>query len=168
LECLVFGTDAASLVTVLGRRRPVNLSTLYLSGISAAHDAGDLAAIDGAVDAIQRAMSQHVAVVRSVNGLRAAAAEVALQLAVLEAAGGNDRVAVEARNIAQAAAMVIDAAIFREESRGAHFREDFPATDPALDGHHSLLLPEMNGSWRFGKLSEAFARSLSALEPAAV
>ena len=168
LEGLVFGTDAAILVTGLGRPRTVDLGTLDLTSIATERDAGDSAAIESAITAIQRAMSQHVAVVRSAEGLRAAAADVAAQLAVLESAGGNDRIAVEARNIAQAAARVIDAALFREESRGAHFRDDFPSTDPKLEGHHSLLLPEAGGNWRFGKLAVAFDRSPAALEPAAV
>jgi L-aspartate oxidase len=29
-------------------------------------------------------------------------------------------------------------ALLREETRGAHIRADFPATDPALDLHHSV------------------------------
>ncbi len=168
LEGLVFGTGAASLLTELGRPEPIDLSTLEFSALSANQEAGNLDMIYEAVEGIQRAMSQDVAVVRSAEGLRSAAAEVATQLRVLDAAGGNDRVAVEARNIAQAAAAVIDAALFREESRGAHFREDFPVTDPALDGHHSLLLPEANGEWRFGKLAEAFDRSPVAFEPVAI
>jgi L-aspartate oxidase len=168
LEGLVFGTDAAHLLTCLGRPEPVDLAALDLPIVSATRTEGDLAAIEDAVEAIQRTMSQHVAVVRSAEGLCLAADEVAAQLGALEAAGGNDRVAVEARNIAQAAARVIDAALFREESRGAHFREDYPTTDPALEGRHSLLVPEANGVWRFGRLADAYDRSPVALEPAAV
>jgi len=37
------------------------------------------------------------------------------------------------------ARLVAACAILREESRGAHFRSDFPATDPALDGHHAVV-----------------------------
>lgn len=166
LEGLVFGTDAAAMLTGLGRPMPVDLESIDLSGVAAESETGDRVAIAGAVEAIQRVMSQHVAVVRSAEGLRAAAAEVAEQRAVLEAAGGNDRVAVEARNIGQAAASVIDAALFRKESRGAHFREDFPSTNPELDAHHSLLMPDANGAWRFGKLSEAFDRTAEPLTSA--
>ena len=80
LEGLVFGTDAAALLTELGQPaagrsvedRPARISRRNI-------EAGDRAAIDAAVEAIQRAMSQHVAVVRSADGLRAAAAEVAAQ-----------------------------------------------------------------------------------------
>lgn len=165
LEGLVFGTEAASLLTGLGRPQAVDLASLDLSRVTVERQDGDVTVIEGAVDAIQRSMSQHVAVVRSAVGLRQAAEEVAAQLAILEAAGGNDRSAIEAQNIAQAAAHVIDAALFREESRGAHYRDDFPLTETALDGRHSLLLPEANGAWQLGKLSEAFDRMPVALEP---
>jgi L-aspartate oxidase len=37
------------------------------------------------------------------------------------------------------ARMVAAGALLREESRGAHFRSDFPETDPALDGHHAVV-----------------------------
>ena len=106
--------------------------------------------------------------VRSAEGLRAAAADVARLTGVLEAAGGNDRVAIEAHNIAEAASQVIAAALFRKESRGAHFREDFPTTDPALDRQHSLLFDSTYGGWRFGSLSEAYDRAPVAFEPAPV
>ena len=37
------------------------------------------------------------------------------------------------------ARLVARSALFREESRGAHARADFPATDPALDHHHTVI-----------------------------
>jgi L-aspartate oxidase len=37
------------------------------------------------------------------------------------------------------ARMVAACAMLRTESRGAHFRSDFPATDPALDDHHAVV-----------------------------
>jgi L-aspartate oxidase len=39
------------------------------------------------------------------------------------------------------ARLVAACALFREETRGAHARSDFPALDPALDGRHTLLEP---------------------------
>jgi L-aspartate oxidase len=37
------------------------------------------------------------------------------------------------------ARLVARSALFREESRGAHARADFPDTDPALDAHHTVI-----------------------------
>jgi L-aspartate oxidase len=37
------------------------------------------------------------------------------------------------------ARLVARSALHREESRGAHLRSDFPATDHELDGHHTTL-----------------------------
>ena len=39
------------------------------------------------------------------------------------------------------ARLVARSALFREESRGAHLRADFPDADPALDGRHTVLDP---------------------------
>jgi L-aspartate oxidase len=49
------------------------------------------------------------------------------------AVDGQDGVAwAEVRNLADVAATIVRAATAREETRGAHTREDFPATDPGL------------------------------------
>jgi L-aspartate oxidase len=37
------------------------------------------------------------------------------------------------------ARLVAACGTLREESRGAHFRSDFPGTDPALEGHHAVV-----------------------------
>jgi L-aspartate oxidase len=168
LEGLVFGTDAATLLTSLGRPPAVDEDELDLSGVTTAIATGDRARIDSIVADIQRAMSQHVAVVRSAEGLREAAEAVERLTEALASAGGNDRVAIEASNIAQAASRIIAAALFREESRGAHFRSDFPTTDSALEGRHSLLFDGDSGQWRFGVLAEAFDRSPATREPATI
>jgi aspartate oxidase len=63
-----------------------------------------------------------------------------------------------------AAGAIARAATVREESRGAHFRADFPATDPDLDGRH-LLHDSSTDSWRFGSLSDVLAPVDTATAP---
>ena len=58
-------------------------------------------------------------------------------------------------NLVDAARAVIAAADHRRESRGAHYRADFPEPDPSLDGEHSLRAA--GGSFRYGALAETYA-----------
>ena len=108
---------------------------------------------------LQRLMSHHVAVVRDAAGL----SETARALAALNDASGaepvakpeviepGDRARWELRNMTEAAAAIVAAALQREESRGAHFRSDFPVPDPRLAGRHWAL---RGGEWRLGSLAE--------------
>jgi len=50
---------------------------------------------------------------------------------------GVSRRAVEARNLHAVAEVMVQAALGREESRGAHFRTDFP--EPAREARHSVM-----------------------------
>jgi L-aspartate oxidase len=61
-------------------------------------------------------------------------------LRALAASGPMD---TETANMLLAAQLIVTAALAREESRGGHFREDFPDRDVALDGVHSLLRAAM-------------------------
>ena len=45
----------------------------------------------------------------------------------------------EAQNMLTAALLVIASALRRTETRGVHYREDFPETDPAWARHQTLL-----------------------------
>ncbi|MDQ2652806.1 MAG: L-aspartate oxidase [Chloroflexota bacterium] len=106
---------------------------------------------------LQRVMSREVAVVRDAEGLaRARAAIDAIAAATDDRIGAPEtghRERWELRNLVDAARSVIDNAAFREESRGAHYRADFPAANPGLAGEHTLRAED--GSLRFGKLADA-------------
>ncbi len=113
---------------------------------------------------LQRAMSRHVGVVRDAAGLTQAREEIEniaaeLRLESARETRENDpktRCAFwELCNLVDAAQAVIEAAAHREESRGAHYRSDFPDRDPALDGQHSLR--EADGSLGHGMLDEVYA-----------
>jgi len=84
--------------------------------------------VDGAArGAIQEAMTRGAGVLRSARGLREALAT----LAGLTDVAGSDRCteAWEATNMLTIAAVLAGAALDREETRGAHWREDHPELD---------------------------------------
>jgi L-aspartate oxidase len=87
--------------------------------------------------ALQRAMWQDAGLLRDQDGLR----EVREQVRDIEAENpqGNDRPLVELWNLQTVAKLIIRAALAREESRGAHFRTDFPHRDDANFQKHSLI-----------------------------
>jgi L-aspartate oxidase len=79
---------------------------------------------------LQREMTRGAGVLRDAESLRAALKVV---VRVQAAAEGQDGVEWrELTNLATVAQDLIAAALAREETRGAHTRQDFPATDPAL------------------------------------
>jgi L-aspartate oxidase len=89
-------------------------------------DLGDLAA---ARRTLQKALTDNAGVLRDADRLAVAAAAVEHVLR----AGPSDSVAgCELRNLATVGQAMVEAARRREESRGAHTRDDFPDLDPAF------------------------------------
>ena len=78
---------------------------------------------------LQRELTEHAGVLRDAVRLDAAAAVVD---ATLRAPRGDSVADHELHNLATVAQAVVDAAIRRTESRGAHTRDDFPNTDPTF------------------------------------
>ncbi len=74
---------------------------------------------------LRQTMSTHVGVIRSREGLVRA-----LDMLVRLEREAQNLPAL--RNMATTALLVTAAALRREESRGGHYRSDFPQTDPAL------------------------------------
>ena len=101
---------------------------------------------------IQRIMSTHVAVVRDAPGLHQAMD----QLDALEA--GQPRLPSDIESLLLLAREVTRSALNREESRGGHFRLDFPTTNPSLDGMHQVVRAWGQGREReFGRLGMVLA-----------
>jgi nicotinate-nucleotide pyrophosphorylase (carboxylating) len=107
-------------------------------------------------------MSRYAGVERDAAGLKQARQEVDAIAEALPGAATEGAVAAhrerkravwELHNLLDAARVVIDAALHREESRGAHYRADFPETDPSLNGLHTLRAA--NGAIDYGTLGEA-------------
>ncbi|MCC6313227.1 MAG: L-aspartate oxidase [Thermomicrobiales bacterium] len=160
LEGLVFGIRAAE---EIGHEVSPAASAVDPAVLSAAPAAPKVDAAPVAIAELrallQQTMSRHVAVVRDAAGLRAAADELAAIDQALRETNAIGRAAWETRNMALAARAVVAAAAHREESRGAHFRDDFPEPDPALAGRHSLFVDD---AWQFGTLENGRSKSVLA------
>jgi L-aspartate oxidase len=110
---------------------------------------------------VQRTMSRHVAVVRDRARLAIAASEVDGVITELAQMENGGRSQWETANLALAARAVISAATLREESRGAHYRSDFPETNHELDQLHLVYGGDAGNVWRFSSLDEARAAQVS-------
>ncbi|HEY7838210.1 MAG TPA: L-aspartate oxidase [Terriglobales bacterium] len=116
LEGLVFGARA-------GRAMAADTAPAPQAGTQPALENPAVENTPADLDAIQHLLSAGAGVMRSGPGLETAAAALARLPAHLSAI---------------AAAAIVRAALARHESRGAHFRDDFPRPDPSLAGQHSF------------------------------
>jgi L-aspartate oxidase len=82
---------------------------------------------------LQSIMWDKVGIVRSGKSLKEAAGVLATWESCLPQPG--DRPSYELSNLVLCARLVTEAALLREESRGAHFRTDFPQTSPEWQRH---------------------------------
>jgi L-aspartate oxidase len=95
-------------------------------------------------------MSSRVGVIRDRDGMRHALTEIA----AIERKWSH---VPQLRNMATAALLVTAAALQREESRGGHYRSDFPKTDPKQAKRTFLTL---DGARRIAKQTQPLAREL--------
>ncbi|MEM9726536.1 MAG: L-aspartate oxidase [Pseudomonadota bacterium] len=127
LESLVFGARAAADIGDHGR-----IEIPRLDGRTPASQAvAGLRAPDACITALRETMSAQVGVERDAASLRAALAK----FAALEAATAGAR---GFHNMVAAATLTAAAALRRTESRGGHYRTDFPETDASQAESHSL------------------------------
>jgi L-aspartate oxidase len=108
---------------------------------------------------LQRLMWARVGVERSGAGLSAAAAELAV-LSRRAAATAGGFAAGEARNLLLAGRLLAQAALARRESRGGHYRADFPRADAAWQRRRFLTVTA-GGAARF----EPWEEEAAAAEP---
>ncbi len=86
---------------------------------------------------LRRIMARHVGVLRDAAGLREALRALTR---LRDRALKTD--SIDLRNRAEAALLIAAGAFLRRESRGGHFRTDFPAADPALARRSFITLDE--------------------------
>lgn len=130
LEAVVFGARAAADIrTVLPPESPDSVHASLRRVEGAPRSIADLR--QRAVERISRVMTDNVGVVRERAGLEGALTE----LTTIEAEARGDTMIA---NMALAARFITAAALARHESRGGHYRSDFPTPD-AAEAHRSRL-----------------------------
>jgi L-aspartate oxidase len=87
-----------------------------------------------AVAELRQLMTKYVGVLRDAAGLR----QALVGIAAIEAAAHSDAL----RNMTATATLIAASALQREESRGGHFRTDFPDANPSLAKRSQMTLAQ--------------------------
>jgi L-aspartate oxidase len=99
---------------------------------------GSAAEIEKFIQKVQAKMWQHVAVVRDGKALKQVVADLTAMKPQLPMSG--DRRRHEAANILESGLLITRSALAREESRGAHYRVDFPIKNDRKFNKHSVVI----------------------------
>lgn len=143
LEGLVFGARVAK--AMLEDELPQ--VDLDLGEDSLIQTAADEKNVEEIVTALRNAMWTYAGLLRDANGLREGLrlrAELDARLQELAAQGGMNRPLAEGLALCTVADAILQSALARHESRGAHFRNDFPRRDDEHFLKHSIF--QRNGT----------------------
>jgi L-aspartate oxidase len=134
LEGLVFGARAGKKM-----RDELKVRSKRASGLPpAAYSNGPVSVpVESSISGLQNLMWNKVGIVRTGTGLKEAVAR--LQEMTPQVARPHSRREFEARNLQIAGLLVARSALAREESRGAHYRTDFPDHADAKFRKHSIV-----------------------------
>lgn len=127
LEGLVFGNKIGSEVSEILRDRNGKIPT-FKGSYKAGRKKKNID-IDAIRENIQKIMSEKVGIVREREGLLIALEKINEYIELISDMVSESMKDFELQNIAMLSKLVIESALEREESRGAHYRSDFSKTD---------------------------------------
>ena len=130
LEGLVFGARAAEAMSA-------ETSGSAKKTAEPCRQAGPAADFGELRQKLQQSMWQKAGLLRDAAGLEGGLAEV--RKLACEIPRDCSRALLELRNLQTVGELILRSALAREESRGAHFRNDFPQRDDAQFGKHSVI-----------------------------
>lgn len=137
LEGLVFGARAGKKM-----RDELKAPAAKASGLPpAAYSNGPVSVpVDASINELQTLMWNQVGIVRTGNGLKQAIKR--LEEMAPQVSRPHSRREYEARNLQISGLLVARSALAREESRGAHYRTDYPDHNDAKFKKHSVITGE--------------------------
>ncbi len=139
LEGLVYGARAArTMMSDVGRSHGTGFANgpVDMAAVASAQSAGT-PEVEAFIAKVQECMWRDVGVVR--DGKRLQNVIGALEALRSEAPEKNSRRAWEAANILETGLLIARSALARKESRGAHYRLDFPEHNDARFQKHSVV-----------------------------
>ena len=144
LETLVFGKRLVERTTIPAAHRqplpPSRIEELRAMPVRE-HDRRRYPA--PTLEQLQHLMWHKVGIERNAADLQDAIGTLAAWECTLEgAAAPRGRAGYDLRNAVTASRLMAEAALYREESRGAHYRSDFPKASPAWQKHIVWTRPE--------------------------
>jgi L-aspartate oxidase len=140
LEGLVYGAACGRGAAAEAAGRPDTLTALPLRSRFEPETEGPLDVAD-ITNSLRSLMVRNMGVVRDRAGLEQAEHDVAFWCRYVLAREFDTRAGWELQNLLTIARLMIDSALKRQESRGVHFRGDFPARDDASWQRHLTCPP---------------------------
>jgi L-aspartate oxidase len=137
LEGLVFGARAAESMREVKDQRSAS-GEVEMPATSPRAGEMRAASVANSVKYLQQRMWMDAGLLRDAAGLRAVQADLDRMKSDLVFA--MDRPSIELANLHAVAELIVQSALRREESRGAHFRTDFPKRNDADFSKHSVIL----------------------------
>jgi L-aspartate oxidase len=132
IEGLVYGTLCARGATAKAREASGDLRALSLSFHVPEPQSAEPLDVTDLTNSLRSLMVRNMGIVRDRRRMREAKRDVEFWRRYVLTREFDTRAGWELQNLLTVARLMIDAALLREESRGTHFRSDFPARD---DGH---------------------------------
>ena len=145
IEGLVYGAACGRGAAEAARQTPTTLTARPLQ--STPPDLGLAETLDvvDVTNSLRSLMVRKMGIVRDRQRLEEAKHDVDFWCRYVLPREFKDRAGWELQNLLTVARLMIDAALGREESRGTHFRSDFPTRDDAHWGQKHLLSPAVSG-----------------------
>ena len=143
LEGLVFGSSCGHQAAALALTMPANWTALPL-GHSPNQDETEPLDVADITNSLRSLMVRHMGVIRDGTGLVQAERDVAFWRRYVLARTFDHRAGWELQNLLTVAGLMIGSALAREESRGVHFRTDFPNRDDTHWRRHVVCPPRFS------------------------